>query len=82
MNEEHYWVQIDGGLEYTTNDSGRLFAMLFGVMIGLGEPNLSAHRWTTNVVDRVVKEQVDHVETLKDGRVLRLSVVQPGEGDE
>jgi hypothetical protein len=82
MQEEHYWVQIDGGLEYTTNDSGRLHAMLFGLLLGLGETAGTAHGPVTAMVDSVVKEQKTHVEELKDGRVLRVSVVQPGEADE
>jgi hypothetical protein len=82
VNEEHYWVQIDGGLEYTTNDSGRLWAMLFGLMIGQGSPGWQARDRVNKLVDSVVKSKDEPVERLEDGRVLRLSVVQPGEGDE
>lgn len=82
MQEEHYWVQIDGDLEYTTTDSGRLYAMLFGLLLGLGETAGTAYGPVTTLVDSVVKEQKTHVERLKDGRILRVSVVQPGEVDE
>ena len=82
MQEEHYWVQIDGGLEYTTNDAGRLWAMLFGLLLGVGEIGGMAHKWTTSLVDSVVKEQKTRVEELKGGRTLRVSVVLPGEADE
>lgn len=82
MQEEHYWVQIDGGLEYTTNDSSRLWAMLYGLRLGLGETAGTAHGRVNSLVDSVVKDQETRVEELKDGRVLRVSVVQPGEVDE
>lgn len=80
--EEHYWVQIDGGLEYTTNDSGRLHAMLFGLLLGLGETSGTAHGPVTSLVDSVIKDQKACVKELRDGRVLRLTVVHPGEVDE
>lgn len=82
MNEDQYWVQIDGGSPYVTDDSGRLWAMLFGLFVGVGGEGLDAHRWATVLVDRVVKDQEGHAEKLADGRTLRLSIVRPGEADE
>jgi hypothetical protein len=77
--ETQYWVQIDGGPPYTTDDSGRLWAMLFGVLVGAGEPSLDAHRWATILVDQAVKDEEGHVEKLANGRTLRLTLVRPGE---
>lgn len=82
MGDESYWVQIDGGSPYTTDDSGRLWAMLFGVLLGTGEASSSAHRWATVLVDQVVKDHVGHAEKLKDGRTLRITIVRPGDADQ
>lgn len=82
MQEEQYWVQVNGGSPYVTNDSAHLWAMLYGLLIGVGEDESVAHRWATVFVDQVVKDREGHTEKLRDGRTLRLSIYRPGEGDE
>lgn len=80
--QEQYWVQVDGGPPYATDDAGRLWAMLHGFALGAGKESGGAREWATRLVDRVVKEQANHVEGLKDGRILRVSIIRPGEDDE
>lgn len=79
--EEQYWVQIDGDSPYVTSDSGRLWAMLFGVMVGVGMSSASAHAQANSMTDSAVTDQ-ERVEELKDGRILRLTIFRPGEADE
>lgn len=80
--DEQYWVQVDGGPPYVIDDSGRLLAVLYGIFVGVGESSPAAHGWAMTLVDRAVEGQVGHTGELKDGRVLRLSIVRPGEVDE
>lgn len=80
MSGINFVVQVDDQPSYTTNDSGRLYAYMLGVLIGSGTPGVEAHV----TVDSTTREFVHHRQgrtlSLKDGRTLRLSVRQPEAG--
>lgn len=77
MEPQNYRVEVGEQPPYATNDEGRLWAMLFGVLLGQGMEGWQAQERVNKILDSAVKTGETFDEELSDGRKLRVRVIRP-----
>lgn len=74
MSKITYAASIDSGPAYTTDDRGRLWAYVQGVLVGSGVESTQAVASASSLVNAVIDSQKERDLRVRGGRSLRVWV--------